>query len=405
MQNFSVRHWRDRQISPCARALRWNSSMASAFAFLAIVLSAAAQSPDARKFLLYAGTSTSSGTSRGIYVYRYDSTSGMTEPLGLAAESPNPTFLAVHPNHRFLYAVNEISNFAGGHAGGVTAFSIDAATGRLTQLNAVASRGGGPTHLSIDRQGKWVAAANYSGGSVVLFPVEVDGKLGGATGFVQHTGSSVTPRQTGPHAHGAYFSPDSRFLFVCDLGLDKIMSYRITAAGALEPLDPPFVPFKPGSGPRHMAFAPNGRFAYTANELNSTVTAFSYDKATGQLSEIQTLPSIQGYDGANGVNYPSEIEVDSQGKFLYVANRNGDNIAVFAIATDGKLAPSSQTNASGKYPSHFALDPSGNYLFVENQNSGNIAEFRVARGSGALMPTGTDLKTSIPMCVVFVRAQ
>jgi 6-phosphogluconolactonase len=320
----------------------------------------------------------------------------MTEPLGLAAESPSPTFLAVHPNHRFLYAVNEISN------GSVTAFSIDAATGRLTQLKVAASRGGGPTHLSIDRQGKWVAAANYGGGSVVLFPVEADGKLGGATGFVQHTGSGMTPRQTGPHAHGAYFSPDSRFLFVSDLGLDKIMAYRITAAGALEPLDPPFVPLQPGSGPRHMAFAPNGRFAYTANELNSTVTAFSYANAIGQLSEIQTLPSIQGYDGANGVNYPSEVEVDSQGKFLYVANRNGDNIAVFAIAADGKLAPSSQTSAGGKYPRHFAFDPSGNYLFVENQNSGSIVEFRVDRGTGALTPTGADVKISIPMCVVFV---
>ena len=379
--------------------------MASVFAFLAIVSSAAAQNPATRKFFLYVGTSTNSGTSKGVYVYSYDSANGMTEPLGLAAESPSPTFLAVHPNHRFLYAVNEISNFAGGHGGSVTAFSIDAATGRLRQLNAVASRGGGPTHLSIDRQGKWLAAANYGGGSVVLFPVEADGKLGGATGFVQHTGSSVTPRRTGPHAHGAYFSPDSRFLFVSDLGLDKITSYRITAAGALEPLDPPFAPLTPGSGPRHMAFVPNGSFVYTANELDSTVTAFSYDKATGRLSEIQTLPSIQGYDGANGVNYPSEVEVDSQGKFLYVANRNGDNIAVFAIAADGKLAPSSQTSAGGKYPRHFALDPSGNYLFVENQNSDNIVEFRVDRGTGALTTTGADVKISIPMCVVFVPAQ
>jgi 6-phosphogluconolactonase len=174
---------------------------------------------------------------------------------------------------------------------------------------------------------------------VVLFPVEADGKLGRPTGFVQHTGSSVTPRQAEPHAHGAYFSPDSRFLFVSDLGLDKIMSYRITAAGALEPLDPPFAPLKPGSGPRHMAFAPNGRFATPPMNFNSTITAFSYDNATGRLLEIHTLPSIQGYDGANGVNYPSEVEVDSQGKFLYIANRNGDDITVFAIAADGKLAP------------------------------------------------------------------
>jgi 6-phosphogluconolactonase len=329
----------------------------------------------------------------------------MTEALGLAAESPNPTFLAVHPKRRFLYAVNEISNFAGGHGGSITAFSIDAASGKLTQLNAVPSRGDGPTHLSIDRQGKWVAAANYGGGSVILFPVETDGKLGPATGFVQHSGSSVTARQTEPHAHGAYFSPDSRFLFVSDLGLDKIVSYRITSAGALEPLDPPFVPLKPGSGPRHMAFAPDGRFAYTANELNSTVTAFSLDKATGRLSEIQTLPSIQGYGGANGVNYPSEIEVDSKAKFLYIANRNGDNVAVFAIAADGRLTPSSQTRTGGKYPRHFALDPSGNYLFVENQNSDNIVEFRVDRRTGALTPTGADLKISIPMCVAFVPAQ
>jgi 6-phosphogluconolactonase len=255
--------------------------------------------------------------------------------------------------------------------------------------------------LSIDRSGKWVAAANYGGGSVVLFPVHPDGTLGDATGFVQHTGSSVTPRQTGPHAHGAYFSSDSRFVYVCDLGLDKILAYRITSAGALEPLEPAFTPLKPGSGPRHMSFSPNGRFAYTANELGSTVSAFSVDKNTGRLTEIQTLPSISGYSGENGVNYPSEVEVDSRGRFVYVANRNGDNIAVFAIAHDGKLTPSSQTPVGGKYPRHFALDPSGNFLFVENQNSDNVVEFRVNRTTGALSPTGVDLKVSIPMCVVF----
>src|SRR5215471_7139600 len=384
----------------------------NAAALLTAALSLAAQTPGNSQFFLYAGTSTNHGTSKGIYAYRYDSTNGKTEPLGLAAESASPSFLAVDPNHRFLYSVNEISNFAvpgapaGTRAGSVTAFAIDEKTGHLTQLNAVSSKGGGPTHLSVDRSGKWVAAANYGGGSVALFPVQSDGKLGEATGFAQHTGASVTPRQTAPHAHGAYFSPDSRFLFVADLGLDKIMAYRVnSASGALEPLDPAFAPLKPGSGPRHMAFAPNGRFAYTANELNSTVSAFSYDKSAGRLSEIQTLPSIQGYDGTNGVNYPSEVEVDAQGKFLYVANRNGDNIAVFAIAADGQLAPSSQTSAGGKYPRHFALDPSGNYLFVENQNSGNIVEFSVDRGTGALTPTGAALKTSVPMCVVFVPAQ
>jgi 6-phosphogluconolactonase len=387
-------------------------TVASGVLVIAAALSVAGRSPGHGKFFLYAGTSTNRGASRGIYLFRYDSTNGKTEPLGLAAESPSPSFLAVHPNHRFLYSVNEISNFtapgvpAAGRAGSVTAFSIDAKTGRLTQLNAVSSKGGGPTHLSIDRGGKWVAAANYGGGSVVLFPVHADGSLGDATGFAQHSGSSVTPRQASPHAHGAYFSPDSRFLFVCDLGLDKIMGYRIDpASGAFNSLEPAFAPLKPGSGPRHMAFAPNGRFAYTANELESTVTAFSYDKATGRLSEIQTLPAITGYDGANGVNYPSEVEVDSRGRFLYAANRNGDNIAVFAITADGKLTPSSQAGGGGKYPRHFALDPSGNYLFVENQNSENIVEFRVDQKTGALRPTGVDLKISIPMCVVFVPAQ
>src|SRR5215471_20808157 len=319
------------------------------YALVAAALGFGAKTRGNGRFLMYAGTSTKAG-SKGIYVYRYDSTNGKTEELGLAAESPSPSFLTVHPNHRFLYAVNEVSDFAaagapaGGRAGSVTAFAIDAWTGHLNQLNVVSSKGGGPTHLSIDRSGKWVAAANYGGGSVVLFPVQADGKLGEATGFVQHTGSSVTPRQTGPHAHGAYFSADSRFVFVCDLGLDKIMAYRInSASGALEPLDPAFASLKPGSGPRHMAFAPNGRFAYTANELNSTVSAFSYDKSAGRLSEIQTMSSITGYDGADGINYPSEVEVDSRGRFVYVANRNGDNIAVFAIASDGKLTPSSQT--------------------------------------------------------------
>jgi 6-phosphogluconolactonase len=191
----------------------------------------------------------------------------------------------------------------------------------------------------------------------------------------------------------------------CQL-LDKIMAYRVDpASGALTPLDPAFVSLKAGSGPRHMAFAPNGRFAYTANELGSSVTAFSYDKATGRLSEIQTLPSITGYDGAAGVNYPAEVEVDSHGRFLYFANRNGDNIAVFAIAGDGKLTPSSQTGTGGKYPRHFALDPTGKYLFAENQNSENIVQFRVDEKTGALAPTGVELKISTPMCVVFVPAQ
>jgi 6-phosphogluconolactonase len=308
--------------------------------------------------------------------------------------------------------VNEISNFAAGgapaesRAGSVTAFAIDAKSGRLNQLNAASSKGGGPTHLSIDRSGKWVAAANYGGGSVVLFPVHTDGSLGEATGFVRHTGSSVTPRQTGPHPHGAYFSPDNRWVFVPDLGLDKVVAYRIDpASGALVALDRGYTPLEPGSGPRHMAFAPIGRFAYTAKELNSTVSAFSYDKSVGRLSAIQTLPSIAGYDGARGVNYPSEVEVDPRGRFLYVANRNGDNIAVFAIAADGKLTLSSQTGIGGKYPRHFALDPSGNYLFVENQNSENIVQFRVDRATGALAPTGVELKVSVPMCVVFVPAQ
>jgi len=375
------------------------------FALLAACLMLAAKTPGKGKFFLYAGTSTNRGTSKGIYAARYDPATGKVEPLRLAAESASPSFLAVHPNRRFLYAVNEISNFGGSRTGSITAFSINPKTGDLTQLNVVSSKGGGPTHLSIDRRGKWVAAANYGGGSVSLFPVHTDGTLGEATGFSQHTGSSVTPRQTGPHAHGAYFSADSRFLFVCDLGLDKIMAYRIQPAGALEPLNSPFAPLKPGSGPRHMDFAPNGRFAFTANELGSTVSAFSYDKAKGHLSEIQTIPAITGYDGGNGVNYPSEVEVDSRGKFLYLANRNGDNIAVFAISAGGKLTPVSQTGVGGKYPRHFTLDPSGNYLFVENQNSENIAEFRVNRTTGALSPTGVDLKLSIPMCVVFAPAQ
>src|SRR5215471_3772898 len=384
----------------------------NAAALLTAALSLAAQTPGNSQFFLYAGTSTNHGTSKGIYAYRYDSTNGKTEPLGLAAESTSPSFLAVDPNHRFLYSVNEVSNFAvagapaGTRAGSITAFAIDGKTGHLTQLNAVSSKGGGPTHLSIDRSGKWVAAANYGGGSVAIFPVQSDGKLGEATGFAQHTGASVTPRQTAPHAHGAYLSPDSRFLFVCDLGLDKIMAYRVDAAsGALDPLDPAFAPLKPGSGPRHMSFAPDGRFAYTANELNSTVSAFSYDKSAGRLSEIQTLPSITGYDGANGINYPSEVEVDSRGRFVYVANRNGDNIAVFAIASDGKLTPASQTGVGGKYPRHFALDPSGKYLFAENQNSANIVQFRVDQATGALSPTDVEMKISIPMCLVFVPAQ
>lgn len=354
-------------------------------------------------WVLYAGTYTRP-PSKGIYAYRFQPATGTFTSIGLVAETANPSFIAIHPNRRFLYAVNETSQYEGQPAGSVSAFSIDTASGQLKLLNQVSSRGAGPCHVALDKTGKWLFVANYNGGSVAAFPVHGDGTLGEASAFVQHSGSSVnSERQRVPHAHVVTVSPDNRFILVADLGLDQVLVYRLDPSkGSLAPNDPPIVKIAPGSGPRHLAFRPDGRFAYVINEMMSTVTAFGYDAAHGSLQELQTLSTLP--EDFNGTNSTAEIAVHPNGRFLYASNRGHDSIAIFQIdPANGTLTASGQASTQGKTPRNLAIDPTGAYLLAANQDSASVVVFRIDQKTGGLMPSGTVLEIPSPVCITFAR--
>jgi 6-phosphogluconolactonase len=359
----------------------------------------------AREYLVYFGTYTGKD-SKGIYLSRFDAATGKLSPVELAGETESPAFLTVDSGAHYLFAVNEIDTYKGAKSGSVTAFSLDRHTGKLTALNTVASGGPGPCHLAVDRTDKNVLVANYNGGSVAVLPVKADGKLGEASAFKQHLGSSVNKeRQEGPHAHCAVFSPDNRFAVVADLGLDKLLVYRFDpTAGSITPNDPPFGSVKPGSGPRHFAFHPNHRFAYVINEIGNTVTAFAWDGDKGSLRELQTISTLP--KDFTGENTTAEIAVHPSGRFLYGSNRGNDSIAVFAInPAQGTLTTTEIVPTGGKEPRNFALDPSGTFLFAANQNSNTVVVFRVNQKTGRLTPAGEKLDVPSPVCVTFVKSE
>jgi 6-phosphogluconolactonase len=367
--------------------------------FTAAILLGIALAPSAlaRKYFVYIGTYTGE-KSKGLYSFQFDSASGDMTPVQLAGELANPSFLTIHPNRKFLYAVSELP------AGSVTGFAIDPKTGALTKLNTVPTGGGGACHLVVDKTGKSLMVANYGTGSVASFPVGADGRLGEATAVIKHAGSSVNQkRQRGPHAHAVVLSADNRFLFVPDLGLDQILSYRLDPVKAsLSPNDPPFAKVTPGGGPRHFSFHPKGKYAYVLNEMGSSVTAFSYDAARGALTELQNLSTLP--KDFSGEDNSAELEVDAKGRFLYASNRGHDSIAVFAIGKDGKLTLVENAATQGKTPRNFKIDPTGAYLFAANQNSDSIVQFRIDAKSGKLKPTGKTLEVSKPVCVDFTPA-
>ena len=372
---------------------------------LLTLLPVAAVEAGACAYLVYVGTYTSKG-SEGIYVCRFDATTGETGAVGLAVATDNPSFLAVDPNGRFLYAVNEVGTFRGEPTGAVSAFAIDRASGKLNLLEQVSSLGKGPTHLSLDKSGEYLMVANYGGGSVAVFPIGDDGRPGRHSAFVQHVGSSVNPeRQASPHAHFIQTTNDNRFALAADLGLDKLLVYRFDAAtGSLTPGSPAFVKVEPGAGPRHVAFAPSGRLVYVVNEMASTVTAFAYGSRPGTLNEIQTIATLpQDFAGQNTT---AEIAVDPKGRFLYVSNRGHDSIAVFRIdSNDGSVKPVGWVPSGGKTPRNFAIDPTGRWLFAANQGSNDIRLFEIDQQSGRLTATSRSLKVVSPVCVCFVAVK
>lgn len=355
-----------------------------------------------RELLLYVGTYTR-GKSEGIYVYRMNPANGELKRVS-TAKAVNPSFLAIEPRRRFLYAVGEVGEFGGKPGGLVTAFAIDQRTGALRQLNQQSSVGGGPCYITVDPASRFVLVANYGGGSVATLPIKRDGSLGEAADFVQHTGAGATKRQDKPHAHCIVLDAAARYAFVADLGLDKVLSYRFNArTGKLAPGAQPFAATKPGAGPRHFTFHPRGQFAYVINELDATLTAFAYDRASGALQELQTVTTLPA--DFKGDSYCADIHVHPSGKFVYGSNRGHDSIVAFAIdQRTGKLSYIAHEPTQGKWPRNFAVDPTGKYLLVANQNSDSVVTFEIDQPSGRLKATGVVTEIPMPVCLKFIPA-
>ena len=351
--------------------------------------------------LAYIGTYTTDGRSAGIYMLRMDAETGALRVDGVAAKTPSPSYLALHGNGRYLYAVNEVAEFMGQPSGGVSAFRVDPATGRLTPINQQASQGKAPCYVTLDSTNRWVLVANYVSGSVSTLPVRRDGGLEVARSVIEHQGHGPnTARQEGPHAHCILAAPGNRHVLVVDLGTDAVVSYELDGTtGKLTPVSSGAA-LKPGAGPRHLVFHPTGTFAYVANELDSTITGFRYDRERGALDEVQTTAASPG--GTVAQNYPADVHVSASGRFLYLSNRGDDSIAVFAIdTTTGNLSPVQQVPCGGKWPRNFTLDPSGRFLLVANQRSDSIVAFRVDAESGRLTPTQHRVELPVPVCIRF----
>ncbi|MEC9092007.1 MAG: lactonase family protein, partial [Planctomycetota bacterium] len=299
----------------------------------------------------FVGTYTQ-GDSQGIYTATLDTQTGKVTKPKLVAKTENPSFLAVHPTNRFLYSVGEVSNFGGKESGSIDAFSIGKA-GQLTLINQQASQGGAPCHLVVDAKGKFVLFANYFGGNVGTMPIAKDGSLGTASGFAQHKGSSVTPRQKGPHAHSINLDKKNRFAVAADLGLDQLITYRLGPKGALKRVAEHDE--KPGAGPRHFCFHPNGKLGFLLNEISATISSLAYDGKTGKFTPIQTLSTLPtDFDGRKSC---AEVRVHPSGKFLYCSNRGHDSIAVYTIAKTGTMEPIEIVKTGGEEPRNFTLDP------------------------------------------------
>jgi 6-phosphogluconolactonase len=351
--------------------------------------------------LVYIGTYANE-RNEGIFVFQMDRSAGTLRRVAAVSGVANPSFLALAPDRRHLYAVSEVDDFGGGNSGAVCAFALAPRTELPVLLNREASKGGGPCHVSLDRAGRYVAAANYGGGSVVVLPIGRDGRLGAATGFLQNTGSSINPqRQEGPHAHAVVFSPDNRFLICPDLGADRIFVYRFDAdRGTIVPNDPVGAVATPGSGPRHVTFDPTSRRLYAINELDSTITAYQYEPRRGVLKAFQTISTLPGGFGGNSTT--AEIAFHPSCRFLYGSNRGHDSIALFRVdGRSGRLRTLGHQSTLGKTPRCFAVDPTGRYLIAANQGSNTLVVFRIDLLSGALQPVGEPVSVPTPVCVVF----
>jgi 6-phosphogluconolactonase len=350
---------------------------------------------------IYIGTYTKKqhggyGRAEGIYVYKMDS-AGHLEHLSTSEPVPNPSFLAIDAEGRHLYAVLETGNYKGKSGGGVAAYDIDPEDGTLSLVNTQSSEGAGPCHINII--GQWAIVANYAGGSVSVLPILEDGGLGEAVCFIQHGGASINKsRQAGPHAHNVTISPDGRRIFVCDLGVDKIMIYNLDSeTGQLSRADPPWVKIQAGQGPRHLTFHPDGERAYLINELGSTITTFAY--AEGYFNPLQTVSTLP--DGFQGENTCADIHAHPSGKFLYGSNRGHDSIAIFAVdAEAGTLTPIGHESTQGRTPRNFTITPDGRFLLAANQDTDTVVPFKIDASTGELKAVGHGVSVPTPVCLL-----
>lgn len=354
-------------------------------------------------YLVYFGCQTTpKNGSKGIYVSRFNSATGELSDPTLAVEAGSPGFLAIHPDQKHLYAIGDLAG-SEKKEGGVSAFKIELPEGKLSLINQVSSIGQGPCHVGLDRTGKMAMIANYGGGSVASYAIQSDGSLSEAVTFVQHEGSSVNPRrQAGPHAHSMNVSPDNRYAFACDLGLDKVLIYKIDpSTGKMTAHAEAAAPA--GGGPRHLAFHPNGKFVFVNNELDMTVTSFAYDADKGSLTEIATVSTLPEADRGKEGFSTAETVVHPNGKFVYVSNRTHDTLAVFTCDPNtGRLTLVQNAPAEGEIPRNFCLDPSGKWMIVGHQNSGTAAVLKVDQESGKLTFSGKKIPVGGAICVRFL---
>lgn len=384
-----------------------------------LVIATVAQDSPKNKYLLFVGTYTEKD-SKGIYAYRFDAASSELTPLGVAAETVNPSFLAIDPTNRFLYAVNEVQNYKASSTGAVSAFAIDRKSGKLSLLKQVASQGADPCYIAFDKTGKYALVANYTGGTVAAFPVQSNGHIGEASAVLHDTGTlgPNKERQDAPHSHWIEASATNRYVYVSDLGLDRVLIYAFdatkgtlskSAAPSSAPKSgaPDTVDFSatlaPGTGPRHVAFSHDGSFMYVLGELDSAVTVFAND----QKEMFRSVQRISGLPaGFSGRNDAAEIAIHPNGKYLYTSNRGHDSIALFSIDNkNGTLTLVDHFPTQGKEPRNFEIDPTGQFLFVANQETNNIVVFRIDQSTGRLSPTAKTLNVPAPVSLKFVAAE
>lgn len=345
------------------------------------------------KEIIYTGSFSNRG-SKGIYVFQFDRGQGKLEEIQTVTDGKNPSFLALHPNGKYLYAVNEIG------AGVVMSFKIDPQTGFLTKMNEQSSAGGGPTHISVDPKGRFVYVSNYGGGSLAIYPVNKDGSLEKASDIIQHTGSGTDPvRQKTPKTHSTFPSANGKFIYTSNLGLDKIMVYRVQKSGKFMTGLSPFVSSMPGSGPRHLALHPNGKFAYSGEEISSMVASYKVNKKTGALTPLERLPMLP--PTFTGTNSAGDIHISPDGKFLYASNRGHESLVIYEInKSTGKLKLVGHQNTGGKHSRNFLIDKKGEYVFIANMNTDNVVIFKRDKDTGKLTPTGEEIKIPAVSCII-----